>query len=464
MAQQAGDAAGSVRATVELPKEDGIDFGSREVENLRKIKTGAFSNLRELANLLWNGLPPEDFEGRNVAWKILLRMMPLELSQREAVLEKKRNLYWQAASACFPAENENENENEAEKYDKTEEEECRGVKNGSENEVSEKNEVGGTSSLGERTQIPSASERLMSGSLGVVIDAVQMRQIQTDLVRTRPEEFSPIFSDKRVQTALTRLLYTHAMNNPGIGYVQGINDLLVPFFIIFLLAQDTIDSETLLRQLGAREDYEQTERTRQRFRAKRAVSGQVDHEPSPKEPKNEQGDRSTDVSVFDVRDKAGFANYVRNAISDKAIAKAEAESYIALTLLVSSLLDNFLPDQPGIQMQTAALERYLRRLKPVLYDHLKRIGVCIEQVAFRWINCLLSRELSVQAHIRLFDTLIAEGLHEVFALLPFICVAMLETFESCLLRLDFQETMLFLQNIPSKLWKPHELSAVLSKA
>lgn len=44
-----------------------------------------------------------------------------------------------------------------------------------------------------------------------------------------------------------------------------------------------------------------------------------------------------------------------------------------------------------------------------LFDHLKAEGVELLQICFRWMNCLLIRELPLSAVIRLWDTYIAEG-------------------------------------------------------
>lgn len=44
----------------------------------------------------------------------------------------------------------------------------------------------------------------------------------------------PIFQNKIIQDIFQRVLYVWAVRHPGTGYVQGINDLLTPFFVVFL--------------------------------------------------------------------------------------------------------------------------------------------------------------------------------------------------------------------------------------
>lgn len=40
----------------------------------------------------------------------------------------------------------------------------------------------------------------------------------------------------KVQRAMERILYIWAIRHPASGYVQGINDLLTPLYIVFLSA------------------------------------------------------------------------------------------------------------------------------------------------------------------------------------------------------------------------------------
>ncbi len=44
-----------------------------------------------------------------------------------------------------------------------------------------------------------------------------------------------------------------------------------------------------------------------------------------------------------------------------------------------------------------------------LVEHLSREGLEFIQFAFRWVNCLLLREVPFQLGIRLWDTYLAEG-------------------------------------------------------
>lgn len=44
----------------------------------------------------------------------------------------------------------------------------------------------------------------------------------------------PLFQQKIVQECFQRVLFIWSMRHPASGYVQGINDLVTPFFVVFL--------------------------------------------------------------------------------------------------------------------------------------------------------------------------------------------------------------------------------------
>ena len=58
------------------------------------------------------------------------------------------------------------------------------------------------------------------------------RQIHIDIQRTNAT--IPLYQSLITQQTLERILYTWAIRHPASGYVQGINDLVTPFFQVFL--------------------------------------------------------------------------------------------------------------------------------------------------------------------------------------------------------------------------------------
>lgn len=64
------------------------------------------------------------------------------------------------------------------------------------------------------------------------LDQTIWHQISIDVPRTNPH--LPLYGFEATQRSLERILYIWAIRHPASGYVQGINDLVTPFFQVFL--------------------------------------------------------------------------------------------------------------------------------------------------------------------------------------------------------------------------------------
>lgn len=169
-----------------------------------------------------------------------------------------------------------------------------------------------------------------------------LRQILNDLPRMNP--LIPIFQSKRVQDIFQRVLYVWAVRHPASGYVQGINDLLTPFFAVFL-----------------------TEVT------------------------------ATPIEEVDIE-----------ALPEAQLRQVEADAYWCMTKLLDRIQENYVFSQPGIQRNVQALEDLVKRIDHGLHAHLARHHIQFIQFAFRWMNNLLMREIPLACTIRLWDTYHAE--------------------------------------------------------
>lgn len=66
------------------------------------------------------------------------------------------------------------------------------------------------------------------------LDQTIWHQISIDVPRTNPH--LPLYGFETTQRCLERILFVWAIRHPASGYVQGINDLVTPFFQVFLSA------------------------------------------------------------------------------------------------------------------------------------------------------------------------------------------------------------------------------------
>ncbi|CDO72753.1 hypothetical protein BN946_scf184994.g5 [Trametes cinnabarina] len=202
------------------------------------------------------------------------------------------------------------------------------------------------------------------------------------------------------QRSLERILYVWAIRHPASGYVQGINDLATPFFQVFLSAY--IDSDP--------EDF----------------------------------------------DTALLSDSVRSAI--------EADTFWCLSRLLDGIQDNYIAGQPGIHRSVKRMAELVARIDAPLAAHLEVENVEFMQFAFRWMNCLLMREISVQNTIRMWDTYLAEGTDAFSQFHLYVCSAFLVRWSKKLQEMDFQGIIMFLQSLPTQDWSDHEIELLLSEA
>lgn len=116
----------------------------------------------------------------------------------------------------------------------------------------------------------------------------------------------------------------------------------------------------------------------------------------------------------------------------------EADVYHSLSSLLSGIQSNYIPHQPGILRSVRRLESLVSRIDAPLHSHLKAEGVEYMQFAFRWMNCLLMREMSTKNVVRLWDTYLAEGAEAFSDFHCYVCCVFLCKWSAELRELDFQ--------------------------
>lgn len=158
-------------------------------------------------------------------------------------------------------------------------------------------------------------------------------------------------------------------------------------------------------------------------------------------------------------------------LSTDAITKVEADSFWCLTKLLDGIQDNYTFSQPGIQRQVAKLKELIHRIDGLfifntapLATHFEKQGVEFIQFAFRWMNCLLMREVSLKNTIRMWDTYQAEGTDGFSDFHLYVCAAFLVKWSDVLRKKEFQDIMVFLQSLPTTGWGDKEVELLLSEA
>lgn len=276
---------------------------------------------------------------RPICWKLLSDYLPLKIELQEKTIEQKRNSYWESVNEHYSS---------------------------------------------------------------VYIDAhhEMLRQILNDIPRMNP--LIPIFQKSIIQNIFQRVLYVWAVRHPASGYVQGINDLLTPFFAVFL---------------------------------------------------TEYSDINLDIQNIEIEN-----------LPAENLRQLEADCYWCMTKLLERIQENYVFSQPGIQKNVQSLEDLIKRIDNKLYLHLKKNNIEFIQFAFRWMNNLLMREIPLNCTIRLWDTYHAEpfGFSD-FHL--YVCAAFLLRFSKNLTdEKDFQGIMLLIQNLPTRNLKANDISLLTAEA
>ncbi|KAK8206276.1 rab-GTPase-TBC domain-containing protein [Phyllosticta capitalensis] len=333
-----------------------VEAHSARISRINKFKRILQSSniaIPELRSTAWSGIP---VEVRAMTWQLLLGYLPANSERRIATLERKRREYLEGVRQAFER-----------------------------------------STAGQEMGIPPSASK--SRSRGRGLDEAIWHQISIDVPRTNPH--LELYSYEATQRSLERILYVWAIRHPASGYVQGINDLVTPFWQVFL------------------------------------------------------GAYITDPDVECGMDPGQLPKAVLDAV--------EADSFWCLTKLLDGIQDNYIFAQPGIQRQVASLRDLTTRIDKTLADHLEKEGVEFIQFSFRWMNCLLMREVSVKNTIRMWDTYLSEerGFSD-FHL--YVCAAFLVKWSDQLVKMDFQEIMMFLQSLPTRSWTEKDIELLLSEA
>ncbi|XP_007034317.2 PREDICTED: TBC1 domain family member 13 isoform X2 [Theobroma cacao] len=178
-------------------------------------------NMRELRRIASQGIP--DGEGiRSTVWKLLLGYLPPDRGQWSSELTKKRSQYKHFKEELLM--NPSEITRRLEKS------------TGCDNDESKSESRGPLS----RSQITHGEHPLSLGKSSIwnqfFQDSEIIEQIDRDVKRTHPDMH--FFSGdsqlaKSNQDALRNILIVFAKLNPGIRYVQGMNEILAPLFYVF---------------------------------------------------------------------------------------------------------------------------------------------------------------------------------------------------------------------------------------
>jgi len=299
--------------------------------------------LDKLKEVCWSGIP---LQQRPFAWKLLLDYLPRNTRRRSIIQERRRNEYNDFLRNYYNV-----------------------------------------------TQAQRTREEIK-----------QLDQIGLDVPRTHPN--LKWFHLEKVERALTRTLYLWAHRHPASGYVQGMNDLISVFLVLFI------------------DEYLQN---------------------------------NCSISVSDPE----CIDHIKN-IEDEAMIQIEADTFWCFAALLDNIQDNYTPDTPGLQRMVMQLEEIVHSVLPDVAKHLENHNVIYHSFALRWMNCLLVRELPIHLVFRLFDTYLCQPEFSTFHV--YVCAAFLHKFSPYFLQKDYEYIVKTLQNPPTENFTEKDMEEILSQA
>ena len=492
-----------------------------KVANFRRMLLEESLDMALLRRMSWQGMPASV---RSICWKILLGYLPHTLARRAVTLKKRRQEYREYVEMYY-GESQSATEVDPDSASIHRDSSSSG-------EAPLSSPPAGSPLSGLRPSLGAAGGRSES-------DNDILRQIKQDVPRTAPG--IPFFKRPRSQKSLERMLYIFAVRHPASGYVQGMNDVCTPFYVVFLseyLYPNAISSATsTCAAAGSSQPM---------FPDADAPSAPA----APPTPQQASGGEGLGLLSDPAWNNGGGAD-----LSLEDYLDLESDVFWCLSKLLDRIQDCYTFAQPGqkltkqwtrktthaidgvltrfvcrpwcccvyslgIQRMVYKLRELISRIDSPLDAHLTSQHVQYIHFAFRWVNCLLMREMPMRCILRLWDTYLSEdnaaaatastltnsGGAAVAAassagtagtsvgasasasdaasgpsssssgLVPqdhytgfrsfhiYVCAAFLMRFSADLRKLDFQELVLYLQRLPTESWSEKEVETLLAQA
>ncbi|EEC77143.1 hypothetical protein OsI_15582 [Oryza sativa Indica Group] len=434
-----------------------LGFGGAQLQLGRKVV-----DLAELRRLACQGVP--DAAGvRPVVWKLLLGYLPTDHALWAYELEKKRSQYSAFKDELLVNPSEVTRRMEEMTISK-------GNRHNSE----------GTGVL-PRAEIVHDEHPLSLGKTSVWNQFFQesetIEQIDRDVKRTHPEMqfFNGDSSDALSnQESLKRILTIFAKLNPGIRYVQGMNEVLAPLYYVFKNDPEENNAESAEPDAffcfvellsGFRDNFcKQLDNSVVGIRSTISKLSQLLKRHDEELWRHLEVVTKVNPQFYAFRwitllltQEFKFRDCIH--IWDALLGdpegpqeSAEPDAFFCFVELLSGFRDNFCKQLDnsvvGIRSTISKLSQLLKRHDEELWRHLEVVTKVNPQFyAFRWITLLLTQEFNFRDCIHIWDALLGDPEGPQATLLR-ICCAMLILVRRRLLAGDFTANLKLLQSYP----------------
>lgn len=312
----------------------------RKFQKFEKILSMPIVDIQELKEISWHGIPRK-FRPR--AYRLFLDYEPINHEQAKNSLEHKRNDYLDCLNRVFDSK--------------------------------------------QKLFWTNGQKRIL-------------HQIQIDLPRTNYK----LLHDDKVQEIFQHVLFIWAIRHPASSYVQGMNDILIPFFILFLSQY-----------------FEETE----------------------------------------LEDILKMENI--NELDDKCLKEIEADCFWCFSTMLDGIQDTFTKGQPGIFRMINQLQSIIKVVEPKLNDWIEKENINYMTFMFKWINCMFVREFSIQQLFRIWDIMI-NRYAKITLSQVYISAAMITTLSPLLINLPASEFIIKIQEISPEFWDEKRTNEIIAQS
>lgn len=312
----------------------------RREAQIESLISAPVINLDEIRKIAWKGIPSKF---RAQIWRLFLDYEPVKASIRSATLERKRNDYFSCLDHVF----------------------------------------GDT-----QRQVWTSAQH----------------QTESQILRDLPRTHIALLRIDRIQLLFERVLFVWAVRHPASGYVQGMNDLLQPFFFAFFI---------------------------------------------PHAPETDIDNICSMTSV--------------DMVSEEVLKEIEADCFWCFSKLLDGLQDLYTKDQPGLYKMLESLQKVVARVDPGLAKWLTEEDINYQEFAFRWINCLLVREFPVMLIFRLWDTYLS-NYSKISTTHIYICAAMMNSLGPTIVGLSHADFIMKIQSTSPNSWSMEDMEMLIAQA
>ena len=211
-------------------------------------------------------------------------------------------------------------------------------------------------------------------------------EIEKQLALDLPRHKMLLYHIPECVNALKRVLFVWCLRHPGVGYVQGMDDIAANFFCAYLAeAVEEVLSRQKYQDMGSEVGCTVFEDELLPLRVATApVAGE-------------------DQFLRQLLWTSG------GGLTEGLLERVEADTYWSAGKVLGWTQDHFVNGLEGVHAVGLRVTELLEAADPDLHGYLQGSGVMISQATFQWHHCLLCRELPPPHAMRLWDTYLAIG-------------------------------------------------------